>query len=242
MSSLVKRTLSSIILVPTILFLVFKGGIYFDFLCLALLGLMTFEWLNLWNSYRKKNKIKILDIFLILMGLSYIALALYKFWSIQNIPYKAFMTFLVVWSTDVGAYAAGKMFGKTPLGTKISPNKTWEGIWGGIIVCILTCSFVMYLQLAELSPYTDASSYINNFFNSISLFSMLVFSVRYMFYSIAAHLGDLVESMAKRYLGVKDSSQLIPGHGGFLDRFDSLLGVCMAYYLKDLLHDLGFFF
>lgn len=242
MNNLVKRTLSSIVLVPIILFLIFQGGVYYEILCGLIFGLLIFEWGKLWHTYTKKHPLKLLHIILIVIGILYISLALYKFWTLKDLPYKQFMTFLIVASTDIGAYFVGKKFGKTALAPKISPNKTWEGFWGGVLICIITCSFVMYLQLAELSPYSDLSSYINNFFNGISLFSTFVFSLRFMFYSVAAHLGDLLESWIKRYLGVKDSSQLIPGHGGFLDRFDSTLAVGVAYYLKDLLHDFGFFF
>lgn len=242
MSELVKRTLSSIILVPGILFLLFQGGAYFDALCGGLSALLIFEWCNLWRQYVSKNSLKISEVILILTGLTYIFLAMYKFWTLKDIPFKQFLTFLIVWSTDVGAYIVGKMCGKTPFSPTISPKKTWEGFWGGVVVCVIICSGVMYMQLANQLPYTDTHSYIYNFFSSITLFSTLVFTIRFMFYSIFAHLGDLLESWVKRYLGVKDSSQLIPGHGGFLDRFDSFLAVCLAYYAKDILHHWGIFF
>jgi phosphatidate cytidylyltransferase len=242
MSELAKRILSSIILVPGILFLLFQGGVYFDALCLGLSALLIFEWCNLWRGYASKNALKISEIVLILIGLSYISLAMYKFWTLKDIPFKQFMTFLIVWTTDVGAYIFGKKFGKTPFSPTLSPKKTWEGFWGGVFVCVIICSGVMYTQLANQVPYTDTSSYLYNFFGGITLFSTLVFTIRFMFYSIFAHLGDLLESGVKRYVGVKDSSQLIPGHGGFLDRFDSFLAVCIAYYVKDILHHWGIFF
>jgi|GEM_PF-1601935 len=242
MNNLAKRILSSLVLIPVILFFIFQGGGYYQILCGLLFGLLIFEWGTLWSNYATKHPIKLTHIILITLGTLYISLALYKFLTLKDFPHKQFMTFLIVFSTDAGAYFVGKKFGKTPLAPKISPNKTWEGFWGGVLTCVVVCSFVMYLHLAELSSYSDLSSYIYNFFSGITLFSTFVFSMRFMFYSIAAHLGDLLESWVKRYLGVKDSSQLIPGHGGFLDRFDSALALGLAYYLKELLHDFGFFF
>jgi phosphatidate cytidylyltransferase len=241
MTNLSKRFFSSVILVLTLVLLILQGGVWFDILCGALfLGLIS-EWTKLWWQ-RPKSEYTITSIILIIAGLVYICFAMYQYWSLKELPHKQMMTFLIVWSTDVGAYVVGKKFGKTPLAPTISPKKTWEGFWGGILTCIVICSGVMYAQLATLAPYSDTSSWINNFFGSISLFSTLVFGIRFTFYSVAAHLGDLLESWVKRYLGVKDSGNLIPGHGGVLDRFDSFLGVCMAYYVKDILHYYGIFF
>jgi phosphatidate cytidylyltransferase len=203
---------------------------------------MVFEWASLWKDYSKQNKLCFKNLCIIGIGFLYIGIAMFKFWSLKEDTFRQFMTFLIVWSTDVGAYFVGKKIGKVPFSPIISPKKTWEGFWGGVLSCVLLCSCVMYLYLARLLPYAGVSSFISNFFSSITLFSTFVFSIRFMFYSMAAHLGDLIESWAKRYLGVKDSSQLIPGHGGFLDRFDSFLAVCLAYYLKDVLHYYGIFF
>lgn len=242
MSNLLKRALSSFVFVPGILLLIWQGGPYFDALCLVLITFMFYEWAALWTSYLSRNRLGFNNTCIIFGGLLYIGLAMYKFWSLKEDTFRQFMTFLIVWSTDVGAYFVGKNFGKVPFSPIISPKKTWEGFWGGVLCCVLVCSCVMYIQLARLLPYSGMSSFVSNFFASITLFSTLVFSIRFMFYSMAAHLGDLIESWAKRYLGVKDSSQLIPGHGGFLDRFDSFLAVCLAYYIKDILHYYGIFF
>jgi phosphatidate cytidylyltransferase len=242
MSNLLKRALSSIVFVPGILLLIWQGGVYFHILCFVLTAFMLYEWAALWIDYFNHHALSFKHLTFILLGVVYISVAMFKFWTLKDDSFRQFMTFLIVWSTDVGAYFVGKKFGKIPFSPTISPKKTWEGFWGGVISCVLVCSSVMYIQLAGLLPYSGVSSFISNFFTSITLFSTFVFSIRFMFYSMAAHLGDLVESWAKRYLGVKDSSQLIPGHGGFLDRFDSFLGVCLAYYLKDILHYYGIFF
>jgi phosphatidate cytidylyltransferase len=105
-----------------------------------------------------------------------------------------------LWINDTMAYIVGSLIGKTQM-TKISPKKTWEGTIGGIILCILVMTFVGDLMGLERV-------------DSICIASIT---------SIAGTFGDLLESRLKRMAGVKDSGQIMPGHGGFLDRFDSLL-------------------
>jgi len=124
--------------------------------------------------------------------------------------------FLLVWIADIAAYFAGKAFGQRKLAPSLSPSKSWEGVWGGAsAVCILACAWVWADQLA--------------LFDSPSIYSLLYahgwvyFLVSITFLTAMSVVGDLVESMVKRSAGVKDSSQLLPGHGGVLDRVDALL-------------------
>ncbi len=125
---------------------------------------------------------------------------------------------LVVWSTDIGAYQIGKMYGKNKLAPAISPNKTIEGSIGGILAAIIVS--ILYFILYPTTTY-----FHHNFF------AMLVFTV---IFSIVGQLGDLVESAYKRHYNVKDSGKLLPGHGGILDRFDSLLFVFPMMHLFGL--------
>ncbi|MFD1806764.1 phosphatidate cytidylyltransferase [Pasteurella oralis] len=114
--------------------------------------------------------------------------------------------FILVWSADSGAYFAGRKFGKHKLAPKVSPGKSWEGVFGGLITAgILATVFIQFTQQSLLS--------------GVSIPAFVVLSVATVAVSI---LGDLTESMFKRESGIKDSSQLIPGHGGILDRIDSL--------------------
>jgi len=123
---------------------------------------------------------------------------------------------LLTWAQDTGAYAVGRTMGRRKLIPGVSPGKTVEGAIGGIAITVLAswlyvrCVLVPYAQLG-----LDVASII--------LFGIAV--------SIAAQVGDLAESLIKREAGVKDSSRIIPGHGGVLDRFDSLLFVLPVAYL-----------
>lgn len=109
---------------------------------------------------------------------------------------------ILIWSTDTFAYLTGRAIGKHKLYEKISPNKTIEGSVGGLIFTLITATIISY------------------YFTQYSLIEWLGLSI---LISIFGGLGDLVESMFKRAANIKDSGNLIPGHGGVLDRFDSLI-------------------
>lgn len=114
---------------------------------------------------------------------------------------------LIVWLTDSGAYMVGRAIGKHKLAPKISPNKTWEGSIGGSLVAVIVVA----------SLYT-----IFNWLPAYNFIELLLFAI---VLSIAGQLGDLIESGLKRHFNVKDSGNILPGHGGILDRFDSMLVV-----------------
>lgn len=124
--------------------------------------------------------------------------------------------FVLVWIADIAAYFAGRAFGCRKLAPSLSPSKSWEGVWGG------TCAV---WAIANLWVWADGQA----IFDSPSIYSLLYshgwvyFFVSITFLTAMSVVGDLVESMVKRTAGVKDSSQLLPGHGGVLDRVDALL-------------------
>jgi len=109
---------------------------------------------------------------------------------------------MLTWLSDTGAYLAGSQFGKTPLFKRISPKKTWEGFVGGGLLVLISSQVLAY--------FLTVLSYVDWF--AIGLIVVIFGS-----------LGDLVESMLKRSLGVKDSGTMLPGHGGLLDRFDAFI-------------------
>ena len=125
-------------------------------------------------------------------------------------PELVFFNLLVVWLGDAGAYYTGKKFGKHKLSPRISPKKTIEGLAGGIVTSIIT-AVVIQMTFFEEFPIVHA---------------VIVGAIL----SIAGVIGDLAESMWKRSAAVKDSGTLIPGHGGFLDRFDSILFTAPILY------------
>jgi phosphatidate cytidylyltransferase len=110
-----------------------------------------------------------------------------------------------IWINDTMAYIVGSFIGKTPF-SKISPKKTWEGTIGGIILAIVVMSLISYFAASQFD------------WDNIEIFASIAAIA-----SIAGTIGDLLESKLKRMADVKDSGKILPGHGGFLDRFDSLL-------------------
>ncbi|VAW48777.1 Phosphatidate cytidylyltransferase [hydrothermal vent metagenome] len=129
-------------------------------------------------------------------------------------PWVVLLSVLVIWAVDTGAYFTGKRFGKTKLAHYVSPGKTWEGVWGGVALAFLIgVASILWLQ-AELK------------------FSLWVFALILALIALFSVLGDLFESVLKRQAGLKDSGSIFPGHGGILDRADSLLiAVPMLYLL-----------
>ncbi|MBO5539420.1 MAG: phosphatidate cytidylyltransferase [Muribaculaceae bacterium] len=132
----------------------------------------------------------------------------------MSTPKLLLAVFIFIWVNDTGAFCAGVTMGRHKLWERISPKKSWEGFFGGLLACVLTALatdkwFNEFFQVPELSVWIGLSIVV----------------------SIAATYGDLTESLFKRTEGVKDSGHLIPGHGGILDRIDSLLLVSPAVVL-----------
>ena len=126
---------------------------------------------------------------------------------------EVFFLFVLIWSSDTFAYFTGKFFGKHKMAPKISPKKTWEGFAGGVVLTIILAFFI-----EKLHPDLRGNWIVVGF---------LV--------SVFAPLGDLVESQLKRTFGVKDSGNIIPGHGGILDRLDSFMICAPVVYLYFIL-------
>ena len=109
---------------------------------------------------------------------------------------------LILWASDTGAYFAGTLFGKRKLFERISPKKSWEGFFGGALLALIFAYGMAY------------------YFHSINLFQWMTVGIIII---VGGAFGDLVESLLKRSIEIKDSGDSLPGHGGFLDRFDGLL-------------------
>ncbi|MFC3040328.1 phosphatidate cytidylyltransferase [Virgibacillus xinjiangensis] len=177
--------------------------------------IMLFVLLLLSYTVLVKNKFTFDDTGFILLSVLYVGTGFLYLIKTQDagLDYLLFALF-IIWATDTGAYLFGKKFGKKKLWPQISPNKTVEGALGGVL---LACFIAAIFQLVH--PFS---------------FPMMVVIGATVLASIFGQIGDLVESAFKRHYGVKDSGKLLPGHGGILDRFDSLL------FVLPLLHFIGF--
>jgi phosphatidate cytidylyltransferase len=161
--------------------------------------------------YRKKEK-PFGNIAFSIFGIVYISLpfAFLNYLAVYNQlglqlnynPWLVIGFFILIWTNDTGAYLAGRAFGKNKLFERISPQKTWEGAIGGLFLSL----FIAYL----LSKYT-------------LLLSITHWMIVALIIVVFGNLGDLIESLFKRSVSIKDSGYLLPGHGGLLDRFDAVL-------------------
>ncbi|HET6243972.1 MAG: phosphatidate cytidylyltransferase [Bacteroidetes bacterium] len=182
--------------------------IEFKFLSLALFVPFSLFIVELY----RKSKTPLANIAVSLMGIIYVAVpfALLSFLIINTeTKFGGIFNsnillgyFLIIWTNDTGAYLAGRSMGKRKLFERISPKKTWEGAAGGFILA-LAIAYVLSLFYTELS--------VRNWLIMAAILA------------ITGNLGDLTESMFKRQVGIKDSGNLLPGHGGILDRFDAIL-------------------
>jgi phosphatidate cytidylyltransferase len=129
---------------------------------------------------------------------------------------------LLVWMADIAAYAAGRAFGlkftKNKLAPAISPGKSWEGAWGGMIG-------VLVLGVAWAVADRELDAQVPSLYSRLAAAGWWLLPIAALFLSAMSVVGDLVESLVKRSAGMKDSSNLLPGHGGVLDRVDALLPV-----------------
>lgn len=128
--------------------------------------------------------------------------------------------FCVVWMADVAAYFGGRAFGRRKLAPSISPGKSWEGVWSGMAGVLALAAFWIYLD--GHAGWFDSASVFSRLLGSLGVAGLVLALLALCAMSV---VGDLVESLVKRAAGAKDSSRLLPGHGGVLDRVDALLPV-----------------
>lgn len=147
-------------------------------------------------------------------GSAYIAFPVASFLWLRGLPEGKTLSFLMlfyIWATDIGAYLAGRSIGGAKLAPAISPNKTWAGLFGGM-ACAAVVGF-----LAGIVTNLNASAFLLAFTGALI--------------AVVGQAGDISESWVKRHFGVKDSGNLIPGHGGLLDRLDGFLAACPFFCL-----------
>lgn len=252
-SNLRQRVLSGIVLVAVALALTWAGGVWYRLLAAAIAGAVLYEWLAMTaRSEKPSNRwlaVGLLAVLLVLLvtgaSISFLSMALVGaivvtgahatrfeagFWPTLGLAYAGLLgislsalrgadaaglsatlfLFAVVWATDILAYFVGRAFGGPKLAPAISPGKTWSGAVGGTLAAMLAGLGVAILMGA--SPGWAA----------LAVLTLLL--------SAVSQAGDLFESFVKRRFGAKDSSRLIPGHGGVMDRVDGLAAAAFVLF------------
>jgi phosphatidate cytidylyltransferase len=197
MNELAVRTLTGLILIAAALLAAYVGGTFFAVVVAAIATAMFYEWTRLVRGWGGAWYVS---------GFGYAILpALALLWIRERAGLDLLIwTFIVTWSTDIGAYFAGRSLGKRKLAPSISPGKTVEGLLGGILAAaLLAGGWALATVLGK--PLLVAAP----------------------LFALAAQGGDLFESWMKRRAGVKDSGNWLPGHGGVLDRLDGLVPVAV---------------
>jgi phosphatidate cytidylyltransferase len=252
-TNFIKRTMSAAIGGPLVVGAVLLGTPYVDILALVLLTILLWEWSKMsglplshpintlivllfgWSVfgtntflptflmmiagflfilfYHYQLKVKLVPSLILLAGPVYIGFGMTSILNLaKSSPLALLWAFAIVWSTDTGAYVVGSLIGGPKLVPKISPGKTWAGFIGG---SMLGSAFGV-----TLAPYCQIATK-----NQLILLGLCILI------TLVGHTGDILESAAKRLFHVKDSSHIIPGHGGLLDRIDSLLLVALFFII-----------
>ena len=205
-NELTKRVFSSLILIPIVVFVIIKGSILFNFFITISFIITAYEWLKM----SKKNIQKI-------FGLFFIMFSFYTIFQIRNDFNQDYFHILFIAiiciSTDIGGYIFGKLL-KGPKLTKLSPNKTYAGVIGSFLLAIII--IILFFELTF------------NIFNFRFDLETLIFVLAV---SLVSQIGDIIISYFKRLSKIKDTGNIIPGHGGILDRIDGMIFAYPFSYL-----------
>lgn len=195
---LIKRIISSIILTPAVLFFIIKGGIFFNIFLLMCFFITIYEW----NIMTKKKKYN-------LVGIFFLIFSFYTFYKLRNYSNENYLYILLITTicvaTDLGGFIFGKLI-KGPKLTKLSPQKTYAGMFGGFFLSVISIYFFLK------NPYLEK---LDNIASEVLILLLLV--------SAISQLGDIIISYFKRKSNIKDTGFIIPGHGGLLDRIDGMI-------------------
>ena len=207
-SNLVLRVISSLVLAPVAVIVAYVGGLIFVMFWLLAASVVLWEWARL-VTQAKLRTFALID--WLAAGVAYAAVLLFAPLILRRDPSLGFVAilflFAVVWVTDIAAYFAGRAFGGPKLWPAVSPKKTWSGAAGGTLGGIAAGVLTVKLMGVSVGP-------------------MLILVAGLL--SAVAQAGDLLESAIKRHFGAKDAGQLIPGHGGVMDRLDGFLTAAAA--------------
>jgi len=201
-----KRLLSSIILIPISIFFIVKGSVFFIFFISVLFLATSYEWFKM----NKKNSL------LKTSGIIFLFLSFYTTLEIrENYNLNDFLLIITICIfTDIGGYVFGKIF-KGPKLTRISPKKTYSGVFGGFLLSLIAGLIFTNYFLIDRKIFNE------------DLFLLIII----LFISMISQMGDLIISYFKRKAKLKDTGKIIPGHGGILDRIDGMIFVFPIFYL-----------
>ena len=205
-SELFKRVLSSIFLIPLIIYLIIEGSYLFILFMIICFFLTLYEWHRMSKNIIYK-----------FIGSFFLFISFYSVYQIRfsfNNEYNLLLFILIICvSTDIGGFIFGKIF-KGPKLTKISPNKTYAGVLGSYIFSLLS-NFIFLKSINNLNLIE---------ISSVSFFFVIILST-------VSQIGDLIISYFKRQSDIKNTGNIIPGHGGLLDRIDGMIFAFPFYYL-----------
>ncbi len=195
----IKRLISSIILLPIVFFLIIEGSLFFNLFLFIFFLISSYEWHNM-------SKNKSYHFF----GFLFLIFSFYSIYKIRNFypgEYNYLLLIILICIfTDIGGYVFGKFF-KGPKLTKLSPNKTYSGLFGAYLTSVI---FVLLLFYENVIFLNQKGSILNNL-----IFILIV--------STVSQMGDILISYFKRVSKIKDTGKIIPGHGGLLDRVDGMI-------------------
>ena len=207
-----KRVSSSLILIPFVFFIIIKGSYLFNILIFVCLLISIYEWKIISNNKKYQY-----------LGYLFLLISFFTVYKIRNEVdqtglFNFFFILIVCISTDIGGFVFGKIF-KGPKLTKISPSKTYAGVVGSYILSILSIKII--------SSYSFILIDGNNSFDLIDGLIVLILST-------VSQTGDIIVSYFKRLSNLKHTGNIIPGHGGILDRIDGMIFVYPFFYIFNL--------
>ena len=235
MTNLQKRILTSLVILPLSFFFVVKGGYFLTFFLIFVLLAGMYE---LFSVFKKKINILLLGSVLILSLFSIYYLRNDHYYSI----YHLYWVIILCIFSDVGGYVFGKIFKGKKI-TKISPHKTFSGVFGSFLFSLLWLAIAHELDKSWRFHAFFYGHLSENFPGAGGLWPMYFFSIKYfiltIIFSMIAQTGDLTISYFKRLEKIKDTGKILPGHGGILDRIDGLMFVIILTFILYNLEFIG---
>ena len=215
---LLKRIISSLTLIPIALFFIIKGSFFFNFFIYVCFIITAYEW----HIMSKKKSYYFI-------GYLFLTISIFCVFKLRIDSGNEYWTFIIIASicilTDIGGYIFGKIF-KGPKLTKISPNKTYTGVFGSFV-----CSLIIGILMLNNFPISLKILTENEIYYSFNTNTQLYYLLLILSISLISQIGDLIISYFKRLMKVKDTGKIIPGHGGLLDRIDGLIFVIPIFYI-----------